>query len=52
MGLEGIGNFFSETGKYVTMFGSAMMAIIPIVKLVGTTFKIEGNKIVFAGVKA
>jgi hypothetical protein len=35
-GLEGVGEFFSGFGQVITFAGSAIIAIIPIVKLLGT----------------
>jgi hypothetical protein len=52
MGLEGVGETFSEIGKWVSFLGTALMTIIPIIKFVGTTFKIEGGKIVATGIAA
>jgi hypothetical protein len=52
MGLEGLGEAFSTAGQWITMFGSALTILIPIIKFVGTTFTIEGGKIAIAGTTA
>lgn len=51
-GLEGAGEVFSEIGKWVTLLGSALMILIPIIKFTGTVFTIEGGKIAVAGTTA
>ena len=51
-GFSEVGNVFQEISKWVTLAGSSLTAIIPMVKLLGSTFKVEGGKIVASGVAA
>jgi hypothetical protein len=39
-------------GNAITFVGSALMAIVPIISLLGTTFTVAGEKISLAGLMA
>ena len=51
-GLVGAGEVFAEVGKWVTLLGSALMILIPIIKFTGTVFTIESGEIAVAGTTA
>ena len=51
-GFSEAGETISEIGKYITFIGSGITLVIPMIKLLGTTFKVEGGKIVATGMAA
>jgi hypothetical protein len=51
-GYEEIGKFFSEFGKWITVLGSSIIALIPIVELLGKTFKKTGDEAAASGAKS
>jgi hypothetical protein len=43
LGLEEVGETFSTIGNYIMIAGSAIMALVPLVKLLGTTVTVAGT---------
>jgi hypothetical protein len=48
-GMEEIGEIFTGIGNVLTVIGTGLMALVPLINLLGTTVTVNGTKMSVAG---